>query len=135
MSIILSITIPNEIVYRNTVEEIILPSLAGKIGVLTGHTAAIVALDIGIVNIKETPLGDWTPVLILGGLAEIENNIVRLVVSDFETISKNDYQKDLNELELSNKKLIDITDSKEKLLISNDIKRTMMRLEGHRILT
>ena len=108
MSIILSITIPNEIVYRNTVEEIILPSLTGKIGVLTDHTAAIVALDIGIVNIKETTVSDWAPVLILGGLAEIENNIVRLVVSDYETISKNDYQKDLNELELNNKKLISL---------------------------
>jgi F-type H+-transporting ATPase subunit epsilon len=134
MSIILSITIPNEIVYRNTVEEVILPSLTGKIGVLTDHTAAIVALDIGIVHIKETTVDDWMPVLILGGLAEIENNIVRLVVSDYETISKNDYQKDLNELELNNKKLINITDSKERVKVSTDIKRIMMRLEGHRIL-
>lgn len=134
MSIILSITIPNEIVYRNTVEEIILPSLTGKIGVLTDHTAAIIALDIGIVNIKETSVDNWIPVLILGGLAEIENNIVRIVVSDYETISKEDYQKDLDELELNNKKLTDIVDSKEKVKISTNIKRIMMRLEGHQIL-
>nr|YP_002327460.1 ATP synthase CF1 subunit e [Vaucheria litorea]ACF70877.1 ATP synthase CF1 subunit e [Vaucheria litorea] len=134
MSIILSITIPNEIIYKNTIEEVILPSLTGQIGVLTDHTAAIVALDIGIVRIKETSLDNWIPILILGGLAEIENNIVRLVISDYEKISKDDYQKDLNELEVNNKKLMNITDSKEKIKISTNIKRIMMRLEGHRIL-
>ena len=65
MSIILSITIPSEIAYRNTVAELVLPTITGQIGVLSGHLPTIVALDIGILRLRESLTGKWTPILIL----------------------------------------------------------------------
>ncbi len=134
MSIILSITIPSAIAYKNTVAELVLPTITGQMGVLSGHLPTIVALDIGILRIRETLTAKWTPLLILNGFAQIENNVVKLVVADYEEILKEDYQKDLDELELTSKQLAMSTTSKEKFKVSNHLKRISMKIEGHQFL-
>jgi F-type H+-transporting ATPase subunit epsilon len=134
MAIILSITIPTEIAYRNTVAELILPTITGQIGILSGHLPTIVALDIGILRLRETITGKWTPILILNGFAQIENNIVKLVVADYEEIIKEDYQKDLKELELASKQVTSAKTPKEKFKASNYLRRITMRLEGQQFL-
>ena len=134
MSITLSITIPSEIAYKNTVVELVLPTITGQMGVLSGHLPTIVALDIGILRIRETLTAKWTPLLILNGFAQIENNVVKLVVADYEEILKEDYQKDLDELELTSKQLALATTSKEKFKVSNHLKRISMKIEGHQFL-
>jgi F-type H+-transporting ATPase subunit epsilon len=134
MSIILSITIPSEIAYKNTVAELVLPTITGQMGVLSGHLPTIVALDIGILRIRETLTAKWTPLLILNGFAQIENNVVKLVVADYEKILKDDYQKDLDELELTSKQLAMATTAKEKFKASNHLRRISMKIEGHQFL-
>lgn len=134
MSITLSITIPSEIAYKNTVAELVLPTITGQMGILSGHLPTIVALDIGILRIRETLTAKWTPLLILNGFAQIENNIVKLVVADYEEILKEDYQNDLDELELTSKQLAMATTSKEKFKVSNHLKRISMKIEGHQFL-
>lgn len=134
MSITLSITIPSEIAYNNTVAELVLPTITGQMGVLSGHLPTIVALDIGILRVRETLTAKWTPLLVLNGFAQIENNVVKLVVADYEEILKEDYQNDLNELELASKQLAMATTSKEKFKASNHLRRITMKLEGHQFL-
>lgn len=134
MSIILSITIPSEIAYRNTVAELVLPTITGQIGILSGHLPTIVALDIGILRLRETLTGKWTPLLILNGFAQIENNIVKLVVADYEEILKEDYQKDMKELELASKQVTLAKTPKEKFKASNHLRRVTIKLEGQQFL-
>jgi F-type H+-transporting ATPase subunit epsilon len=134
MSIILSITIPSEIAYRNTVAELVLPTITGQIGILSGHIPTIVALDIGILRLRETLTGKWIPILILNGFAQIENNIVKLVVADYEEILKEDYEKDIKELELASKQVILAQTAKEKFKASNHLRRISMKLEGQQFL-
>lgn len=134
MSIFISINIPSQIVYKNTVAEIILPTITGQMGVLKDHLPTLVALDIGIVRVRETTLGKWTPFLILSGFAQIENNVVKLLVADYEKIFKEDYTNDLKELELIRAKLDIATTFKEKFRASNHLRRITMKLEGQRIL-
>jgi F-type H+-transporting ATPase subunit epsilon len=134
MSITLTITIPSQIAYKNTVAELVLPTITGQMGVLSGHLPTIVALDIGILRIRETLTAKWTPLLILNGFAQIENNVVKLVVADYEEILKEDYQKDLDELELTSKQLAVAITSKEKFKASNHLKRISMKIEGHQFL-
>ncbi len=134
MSLILSITIPSEIAYRNTVAELVLPTITGQIGVLSGHLPTIVALDIGILRLRESLTGKWTPILILNGFAQIENNVVKLVVADYEEIVKEDYQKDMKELEVASKQVTSAKTPKEKFKASNHLRRISMKLEGQQFL-
>jgi F-type H+-transporting ATPase subunit epsilon len=134
MSIILSITIPSEIAYKNTVAELVLPTITGQIGILSGHIPTIVALDIGILRLRETLTGKWIPILILNGFAQIENNVVKLVVADYEEILKEDYQNDIKELELASKQVTLAKTPKEKFKASNHLRRTSMKLEGQQFL-
>ena len=134
MSIILSITIPSKIAYRNTVAELVLPTITGQIGILSGHISTIVALDIGILRLRETLNDKWIPILVLNGFAQIENNVVKLVVADYEEILKEDYEKDLKELELVSKQITFAKTPKEKFKASNYLRRISMKLEGQQFL-
>lgn len=134
MSIILSITIPSEIAYKNTVTELVLPTITGQMGILSGHLPTIVALDLGILRLRETVTGKWTPILILNGFAQIENNIVKLVVADYEEILKEEYQNDMKELELASKQVTLAKTPKEKFKASNHLRRIAMKLEGQQFL-
>jgi F-type H+-transporting ATPase subunit epsilon len=134
MSIALSITIPSEIAYKNTVSELILPTVTGQMGVLSGHLPTIVALDMGILKLRETLTSNWTPILILNGFAQIENNIVKLVVANYEEILRKDYPNDLKKLELASKQLATAKTTKEKFTASNQLRRITIKLEGQQFL-
>lgn len=134
MSIILIITIPSEVVYKKTVSEVILPTITGQMGILYNHLPTIIALDIGILRIKETSSENWTPMLISNGFAQVENNIVQLVIAEYEQILKENYANDLKELELATQQLNNLTNQKEKFNASKNLKRIIMKLEGHKFL-
>lgn len=134
MSLSLTITIPSEIAYEANVAELILPTVTGQMGVLSGHLPTIVALDVGILRLRETLTSKWTPFLILNGFAQIENDIIKLVVADYEKILKEDYQNDLQELDAASKKLASAETPKEKFKASNYLRRITMKLEGQQIL-
>jgi F-type H+-transporting ATPase subunit epsilon len=134
MSIILIITIPSEVVYKKTVSEVILPTITGQMGILYNHLPTIIALDIGILRIKETSSENWTPMLISNGFAQVENNIVQLVIAEYEQILKENYANDLKELELATQQLNNMTNQKEKFNASKNLKRIIMKLEGHKFL-
>jgi F-type H+-transporting ATPase subunit epsilon len=66
---------PDRVICSTTADEVVLPGLTGQVGVLDGHAALITALDTGLLRIK---LNDkWTPIILCGGLAEIDRNRVQ----------------------------------------------------------
>jgi F-type H+-transporting ATPase subunit epsilon len=134
MTIAFSITIPSEVAYKKTVAELILPTITGQMGVLSGHLSTIVAIDIGILRLRETVASEWIPLLVLNGFAQIENDIVKLVVADYEEILKEDYENDLEELELARKQVMSATTAKQKLKALTYLKRITMKLEGQQFL-
>ena len=69
---------PDRVICSTTADEVILPGLTGQVGVLDGHATLITALDTGLLRIK---LSDkWTPIILCGGLAEIDRNRVTVLV-------------------------------------------------------
>ena len=70
---------PDRVICSTTADEVVLPGLTGQVGVLDGHAALITALDTGLLRIK---LNDkWTPIILCGGLAEIDRNRVTVLVN------------------------------------------------------
>ena len=76
---------PDRVICSTTADEVVLPGLTGQVGVLDGHAALITALDTGLLRIKLNE--KWTPIILCGGLAEIDRNRVTVLVNDVEELS------------------------------------------------
>ena len=75
---------PDRVICSTTADEVVLPGLTGQVGVLDGHAALITALDTGLLRIKLEE--KWTPIILCGGLAEIDRNRVTVLVNDVEEL-------------------------------------------------
>ena len=75
---------PDRVICSTKADEVVLPGLTGQVGVLDGHAALITALDTGLLRIKLNE--KWTPIILCGGLAEIDRNRVTVLVNDVEEL-------------------------------------------------
>lgn len=82
MSLTLKVITPDKTVWDDQVEEIVLPSTTGQLGILSGHAPLLSALDIGVMRIR--PGKDWQSIALMGGFAEVENNEVKVLVNSAE---------------------------------------------------
>jgi F-type H+-transporting ATPase subunit epsilon len=82
MTINIRVITPDRIVCSAIAEEIILPSTTGQLGILDGHAPLITALDIGVLRIKTDQ--KWTPIILFGGFAEVDQNQITILVNGVE---------------------------------------------------
>ena len=61
---------PDRIFLNKDIEEVILPTNTGLMGVLTNHAPLITALEIGVMLFRVNK--DWTPIALMGGFALIK---------------------------------------------------------------
>ena len=119
---------PDRIICSTTADEIILPGLTGQVGVLEGHAALITALDTGLLRIK---LNDkWTPIILCGGLAEIDQNRVTVLVNDVEELTNIELKEAMKALEEVTDLVEKAQTSKELLDASVELKKATARLEA-----
>ncbi|NJK33831.1 MAG: F0F1 ATP synthase subunit epsilon [Oscillatoriales cyanobacterium SM2_2_1] len=78
MTLAIKVISPDRTVLDDTVEEVILPSTTGQLGILTDHAPLITALDIGVMRYRKDR--DWQAIALLGGFAEVEENEVTVLV-------------------------------------------------------
>jgi len=76
---------PDRVFLNTKVEEIILPTTTGQIGVLSNHSPLLTSLDIGIMLVRETT--NWESIVLMGGFALIKDNKVTILVTDVENAS------------------------------------------------
>ena len=74
---------PDKIFLKKEVEEIILPTNTGQIGILKNHAPLITALDIGVLLLRSQ--NKWRPVALMGGFALIKKNQVTILVNEAES--------------------------------------------------
>ena len=75
----LHISTPEKLFFNNDVENVILTSIEGELGVLAGHIPMVTALATGAV--KMLVKGEWKTAFISGGFAEIKHDEV-VVLAD-----------------------------------------------------
>merc|ERR1712085_200989 len=114
---------PDRVICSTTADEVVLPGLTGQVGVLEGHAALITALDTGLLRIKLNE--KWTPIILCGGLAEIDRNRVTVLVNDVEELSKA-----TQELEKATLAVESAESSKARLDASVELKKATARLEA-----
>ncbi|MCM1984187.1 ATP synthase F1 subunit epsilon [Lyngbya confervoides] len=82
MTLSVRVIAPDKTVWDATAEEVILPSTTGQLGILTGHTPLLTALEIGVMRVRMN--NDWTAIALMGGFAEVEADEVTVLVNGGE---------------------------------------------------
>jgi F-type H+-transporting ATPase subunit epsilon len=133
MNLNVRVLTPNRVICSTTAEEVILPGLTGLVGVLEGHATLITALDIGILRIKSDQT--WTPIILCGGVAEIDRNRVTVLVNDVEDLISPELTELNKQLEQAISALELAETSKERLDASDELKRATARVEAANLLS
>ena len=82
MVLTVKVITPDKTVLDDRVEEIILPSTTGQLGVLSGHAPLLTALEVGVMRVR--PDKEWKAIALMGGFAEVENNEIKILVNGAE---------------------------------------------------
>jgi F-type H+-transporting ATPase subunit epsilon len=88
MALNLKVITPDKTVWDDSVEEIVLPSTTGQLGILSGHAPLLTALEIGVMRVRSDK--DWKAIALSGGFAEVDKNEVKVLVNGAEIGEKID---------------------------------------------
>jgi F-type H+-transporting ATPase subunit epsilon len=119
---------PDRIICSTTADEVVLPGVTGQIGVLDGHASLITALDTGLLRIKLDQ--KWTPIILCGGLAEIDRNQVTVLVNDVEELVSLELSEVTAELQKATLAVETAETSKARLEATIDLKKAAARVEA-----
>ena len=91
MTLTVRVIAPDKTVWDSTAQEIILPSTTGQLGILSGHAPLLTALDTGVMRVR--PDKNWVAIALMGGFAEVENDVVTILVNGAERSDSIDLEK------------------------------------------
>jgi len=129
MTLKVRILTPDGIMFdRDDVDEVILPTSTGQIGILPQHTNLLTGLIIGVLRmrIEET----WIPFISLGGTASISNNSIQVMLTMIEEISTLTIEEATKELDACRKELENTQTKKEKLGAEQNYQKAYARVQG-----
>nr|YP_009753371.1 ATP synthase CF1 epsilon subunit [Cuminum cyminum]QIT06749.1 ATP synthase CF1 epsilon subunit [Cuminum cyminum] len=127
MTLNLCVLTPNRTVWNSKVNEIILSTNSGQIGVLPNHASVATAVDIGILKIR---LDDqWLTMALMGGFARIGNNEITVLVNDAEKGSDIDSQEAQQTLEIAEANLRKAEGKRQKIEANLALRRARTRVE------
>lgn len=132
MTLKIRVIAPDRTVWNAEAEEVILPSSTGQLGILTGHIPLLTALDIGVMRVRIEK--DWIPIVLLGGFAEVENNIVTILVNGAEEGSEINIKKAENSLQEALSMLAEAETNKEKIEATQKIRKARARVQAAQIM-
>nr|YP_010961181.1 ATP synthase CF1 epsilon subunit [Sinocarum muliense]WNH39626.1 ATP synthase CF1 epsilon subunit [Sinocarum muliense] len=127
MTLNLCVLTPNRTVWNSKVNEIVLSTNSGQIGVLPNHASVATAVDIGILKIRLD--GQWLTMALMGGFARIGNNEITVLVNDAEKGSDIDSQKARQILEIAEANLRKAEGKRQKIEANLALRRARTRVE------
>nr|YP_009994447.1 ATP synthase CF1 epsilon subunit [Cuscuta approximata]QNP08570.1 ATP synthase CF1 epsilon subunit [Cuscuta approximata] len=133
MNLKLCVLTPNRIVWDSEVEEIILSTNSGQIGILPNHTPIATAVDIGILKIRLN--GQWLTTALMGGFARIANNEITVLVNDAEKGSEIDPQEAQQTLKIAKEILKKAGGKRQKIEANLALRRARTRVKAINILS
>nr|YP_010335353.1 CF1 subunit epsilon [Tordylium pestalozzae]UNH92271.1 CF1 subunit epsilon [Tordylium pestalozzae] len=127
MTLNLCVLTPNRTVWNSKVNEIILSTNSGQIGVLPNHASVATAVDIGILKIRLD--GQWLTMALMGGFARIGNNEITVLVNDAEKGSDIDSQEARQTLEIAEANFRKAEGKRQKIEANLALRRARTRVE------
>nr|ASQ40397.1 ATP synthase CF1 epsilon subunit [Cyanoptyche gloeocystis] len=130
MSLQVQVLTPNKMVWDQPVDEIILPGLSGNLGILTSHAPLIAVLDVGIMRVRVPGNSKWVSILLMGGFAEIQSNVVTILANEAEHPEEIDITAAKNDLEKSINLLNTVKNAEDKVVAMQTLKEAKMRIKA-----
>jgi F-type H+-transporting ATPase subunit epsilon len=133
MTLNLRVLAPDQSVFDGPVDEVILPSSTGQLGVLTGHVSLLTALESGVLRLREG--SSWTSIALMGGFAEVESNQVTVLVNGAElggTIDRATAESEFESAEQAARTFEGQQSSPEKLKAQDALAQARARLSASR---
>ena len=128
MNLNIRVITPDKIVWDASVEEVLLPSVTGQIGILKNHIPLLTGLDIGVMRLKLS--AGETTVFLGGGFAEIENNRITILCTEAQEKSLIDADAAKKELDTVTAVLKEALTNKEFIQATIDLKKAKARLQA-----
>ncbi|MGL5032786.1 MAG: ATP synthase F1 subunit epsilon [Microcystaceae cyanobacterium] len=131
MTLTVRVITPDKVVWDAEVQEVILPSTTGQLGILSNHAPLLTALEVGVMRVR--PGKDWKNIAVMGGFAEIENNEVKVLVNSAEVGDNIDQEAARSEYSAALSRLDEATRQGEKpkqLQASQAVKKARARLQA-----
>ena len=122
---------PDKTVWDDQVEEIILPSTTGQLGILTGHAPLLTALEVGVMRVR--PDKEWKTIALMGGFAEVEDDEIKILVNGAELGDDIDQDAARTEYEQAQTRFQKVENSdnrQEKIQAENSMKKARARLQA-----
>jgi F-type H+-transporting ATPase subunit epsilon len=131
MTLTVKVIAPDKTVWDGTAEEVILPSTTGQLGILTGHVSLLTALDIAVMRVKAGK-DKWTPIALMGGFAEVENDEVTVLVNGAELGEKIDREQAKTAFDEAERKVAAVANGsrQEQIQATQAFKRARARLQA-----
>lgn len=131
MALTVKVITPDKTVWDDKVEEIVLPSTTGQLGILTGHAPLLTALEIGVMRVR--PSKEWKTIALMGGFAEVENDEIKILVNGAEMGDKIDKDAARTEYEKAQGRLQQVEkseDRQEKIQAESSMKKARARFQA-----
>jgi F-type H+-transporting ATPase subunit epsilon len=130
MSLTVKVISPDQTVLDTSAEEVILPSSTGQLGILSDHAPLTTVLDIGVLRYRQDKT--WNAIAVLGGVAEIEDNEVTVLVNSAEAGSSIKAETARQELQAAEALVNSLkeSDKQGKIQAEQAVKRARARLQA-----
>nr|YP_010338619.1 ATP synthase CF1 epsilon subunit [Rhodaphanes brevistipitata]UNJ18569.1 ATP synthase CF1 epsilon subunit [Rhodaphanes brevistipitata] len=128
MTIDIRVIAPDGTTWDANAEEIILPSSTGQLGILSGHAPLLTAIDIGVMRVRIDK--SWTPIILMGGFAEIEDNKLTIVVNGIEETTDLNLDQAKANLEKSLEELDQAQSNKETIELTQNVRKARARVQA-----
>lgn len=133
MGVKIKVISPEKIIWDTEAEQVVLPSITGGLGILSNHAPLVTVLQTGLVKKREE--NGWTPLILWGGVAQVENNEITVLANGVEefsdkTMTRDEADKKVLDLlqEIESLKQPDSTEELNKLMLETEIAKA--RVEG-----
>jgi F-type H+-transporting ATPase subunit epsilon len=131
MALSVKVITPDKTVWDDQVEEAILPSTTGQLGILSGHAPLLTALEIGVLRVR--PDKEWKAIALMGGFAEVENNEIKILVNGAELGDNIDLDAARSEYQMAQSRLDQVgtsDDRQEKIQAESSMKKARARFQA-----
>ena len=126
MALKVRVITPDRTVLDDNVEEIILPSSSGQVGILSGHAPLLTALESGVIRVRTN---GWENIAITDGFAEVEANEVKVLVNAAARGQDIDLEEARQAFEAAKAQLAQVNEADRKAVFDarKELKRTRAR--------
>jgi len=128
----LSIVVVHKTIFSGTIHEVVLSTQTGELGIAKNHIGLYTALEIGVIRYKQDKNDSyWKALVVLGGFAEVKDNIISVLANGIEEVTMDSEKEDLIELENAKAQLEDgSVDTPKKLFLATQrLKRAEARVQ------